>query len=315
MRATRALPILGRMDKEALQFDRIVGLIYDATQDGQGPDSVFDEISSEIAAMGAQVEPSHSFGLFLRTYLDTPKSRLEQAMDISGSSNPLPPAAQQLLLRLAPHLQRSSRLHERLRQLEQQQAIRHMELAHLPFGLVWIGSQRQAFATNKMAAEMLQAEAGLSLHDGYLQAWLQTDTEHLNAALHTALRKKDRKGHLIAIRRRHQTLPLLVSVIPATAPPDASGKAAESQYALVILQNPNESAIGLEHLQLVYGFTEAERALAEALINNETLESFSARASVTRNTLRSHLSRLFFKTGTSRQAELVRLLMLARPRT
>jgi DNA-binding CsgD family transcriptional regulator len=34
---------------------------------------------------------------------------------------------------------------------------------------------------------------------------------------------------------------------------------------------------------------------------------------VSRNTVRTHLAHLFAKTGTSRQAELVRLLMLARP--
>ena len=300
MRATSALPILGRMSNEALPFDHIVGLIYDAAHDGPGADSIYSAITNEIAAMGAQQEPSHSFGLFLRAWLHAPTIGLQQALDNAGVLRSLPPAAQMLLLRLAPHLQRSSMLRGRLQQLEQQQTMRHMELTNLPFGLLWIGPQSEVTATNTRATELLQMEGGLMLRNGRLQAWLQADTERLQTALHTALRPIDRKGQLIAIRRRQQTLPLLASVIPATTTPGAAGATPTGHLAMVILQTPDESAIGLEHLQQVYGFTGAERALAEALTNNETLASFGARAGVTRNTLRSHLSRLFFKTGTSR---------------
>ena len=53
---------------------------------------------------------------------------------------------------------------------------------------------------------------------------------------------------------------------------------------------------------------------AKALLNNDRLESHGERTAVRRSTLRSHLAHLFNKTGTCRQSELVRLLMLAQPR-
>ena len=111
-------------------------------------------------------------------------------------------------------------------------------------------------------------------------------------------------------------MPLLASVIPVTAPP-AGGQSAggcDDRFALIILQNPDEAAIGLAHLQCVYGFTAAECKLAEALLGNDTLESYAVRAAVSRSTLRSHLAHLFKKTGTCRQSELVRLLLHAQPR-
>ena len=135
----------------------------------------------------------------------------------------------------------------------------------------------------------------------------------LGLALHNALRAEERKGILLALRRRDQPVPLLASVIPVMAPPDGA-VGPGTRFALVILQNPDEAAIGLAHLQWVYGFTAAECKLAEALLANDTLESYGERTAVSRSTLRSHLAHLFKKTGTCRQSELVRLLMLAQPR-
>ncbi len=68
------------------------------------------------------------------------------------------------------------------------------------------------------------------------------------------------------------------------------------------------------HLQRVYGFTAAECKLAEALLANDTLDSYGERTGVSRSTLRSHLAHLFKKAGTCRQSELVRRLLLAQPR-
>ena len=209
-------------------------------------------------------------------------------------------------------MERSASMRQRMHKLEEQQAIRQLELDHLPFGLVWIGPDLRVITVNMRADNLLKAADGRGLRDGRLYTWLATDLERLELALHAAMRPVERKSRLLAIRRRAQTLPLLASVIPAVLPPDAT-PAPCGPLALVILQYPDETSFGLKHLQVVYGFTTAERALAEALLHNETVESFADSTGVSRNTVRSHLARLFTKTGTSRQAELVRLLMLARP--
>ena len=233
-----------------------------------------------------------------------------------------------LMRRLSPHLARSGRLRNRIQQLEARQTIQQIELAHLPFGLVWVGAGLQVVTQNARAVALLQEGSGICVRDNRLTAWVATDRERLDLALYNALRVDERKGILLALRRRDQPVPLLASVIPVIAPPGgAAGLAGPADpgvpgghcetgegFALVILQNPNEAAIGLAHLQLVYRFTASERKLAEALLRNETLESYADRTAVCRSTLRSHLAHLFKKTGTNRQSELVRLLMLAQPR-
>ena len=287
------------MNKEE-SFDRIVGLIYDTVNDTAhdtaGADAVMQAIRAELGEPDQPDQP------------DQPHH--------AGES---PGGAQSLMRRLAPHIERSGSLRRRIRQLELRQSVQQIELAHLPFGLVWVGAGLQVVTHNARAGVLLQADSGIWLENNRLTAWVTTDMERLGLALHNALRADERKGILLALRRRDRPVPLLASVIPVMGPPtgnlgsdgqDGGGE----RFALVILQNPDEAAIGLAHLQRVYGFTAAERKLAEALLNNDTLESYATRTALSRSTLRSHLAHLFKKTGTCRQSELVRLLMLAQPR-
>ncbi|MBY0398607.1 MAG: helix-turn-helix transcriptional regulator, partial [Thermoleophilia bacterium] len=63
-------------------------------------------------------------------------------------------------------------------------------------------------------------------------------------------------------------------------------------------------------LQDQFGFTPAEAALAVDILAGNDLAASATRRRITRNTARVHLRHLFEKTGTRRQAELVRLLLL-----
>jgi DNA-binding CsgD family transcriptional regulator len=63
-------------------------------------------------------------------------------------------------------------------------------------------------------------------------------------------------------------------------------------------------------LQDLFGFTPAELALATDILAGHDLAASAARRRITLHTARAHLRRLFEKTGTRRQAELMRLLLL-----
>ncbi len=63
-------------------------------------------------------------------------------------------------------------------------------------------------------------------------------------------------------------------------------------------------------LQL-YGLTRAESRLAARIAEGRSLEEAAAMLSITRQTARSYIKRILGKTGTKRQVELVRLLLLS----
>jgi DNA-binding CsgD family transcriptional regulator len=289
------------------RFDHIVGLIYDSAFYALDAFGTVDDL-----------HPFDPLGLPDENEARVPDAIVQAIREEQTVLEESFPEADSLWQRLSPHIARSGSLRNRLRRLHARHAIQQTEHAHLPFGMVWVDAGLNVVAQNDRASALLESGTGICVKDRRLSAWVAADMERLNLALGNALRAQDRQIELLALRRRDQPVPLLASVIPVMASPRGVAALAASggftgRFALVMLQNPGESPIGLAHLQLVYGFTNAERRLAEALLANDTLDSYAARTEVTRSTLRSHLARLFKKTGTKRQSELVRLLMLAQP--
>ena len=73
------------------------------------------------------------------------------------------------------------------------------------------------------------------------------------------------------------------------------------------MQRPQTSSAWLRE---AFGLTEAEITVAARLaVGTGGLKSIAASLGVSVSTIRTHLQRAFDKTGTHRQAELVRLLL------
>ena len=67
--------------------------------------------------------------------------------------------------------------------------------------------------------------------------------------------------------------------------------------------------IGMVGAGLAFGFTPAEAVFALEIIKGDGRQATADRLGITVGTARSHLSRIFDKTGVRHQAELVRLLL------
>jgi DNA-binding CsgD family transcriptional regulator len=64
-------------------------------------------------------------------------------------------------------------------------------------------------------------------------------------------------------------------------------------------------------LQNTYDLTASEVRVCSLLANNETVESVAEKLRISTNTARTHIKRIFSKTGSSRQSDLVKLIMNA----
>jgi DNA-binding CsgD family transcriptional regulator len=79
--------------------------------------------------------------------------------------------------------------------------------------------------------------------------------------------------------------------------------------AAIFVSDPeSEPATPATMLRTFYGFTPAETRLASELLKDRTVEESAQTLGISINTARTQLTRLFEKTGTRRQSELVRLL-------
>jgi DNA-binding CsgD family transcriptional regulator len=66
-----------------------------------------------------------------------------------------------------------------------------------------------------------------------------------------------------------------------------------------------------EILVKLYGFTRAEARLVVLLAQDRTLEDAATALGIARTTAKTHLQRVFEKTGTNRQPQVVRLALSA----
>lgn len=64
---------------------------------------------------------------------------------------------------------------------------------------------------------------------------------------------------------------------------------------------------------MLYGLTPAEARLALGLLQRDTPADYAERHQLSLATVKTHLRNLFAKTGTRRQADLMRLLSLPLP--
>ena len=64
-----------------------------------------------------------------------------------------------------------------------------------------------------------------------------------------------------------------------------------------------------ELLRMLYGLSDAEARVAALLVRAKSVKEVSEGLQVSLNTVRTHLKRIFEKTGTRRQAELVQLVL------
>lgn len=100
--------------------------------------------------------------------------------------------------------------------------------------------------------------------------------------------------------------PYVVSVRPLAGP---GGDPARSAIAAVFVRDPQaHNAAAIPTLREIFGLTEAEASLAQALQSGMTLADYAESRRLSANTVYTHLRRVREKTGASRMPELIRKL-------
>ena len=78
---------------------------------------------------------------------------------------------------------------------------------------------------------------------------------------------------------------------------------------LFITDPEAEAALDSRKLHELFGLTPAEVRLCIALVKGKSVEEYAREAGISSNTARTHVKRIYSKTGVRRQSELVRLLL------
>jgi DNA-binding CsgD family transcriptional regulator len=191
-----------------------------------------------------------------------------------------------------------------------------MALAMLPYGVITIDTGGSVCSTNPEAERILGARDGLTVRNRRLQAGVSVDAGGLEraiaAACATASGTSGAGGTLLRLRRPslRPAYQVLVAPVPARASAHLFGFEPRRVGAVIVISDsesgPRPAA---EALQRLFYLTPSQARLAAALAGGKRLAEYARDARVTEGTARQQLKDLFSRTGTRRQAELVRLLL------
>ena len=209
---------------------------------------------------------------------------------------------------LVPHLARAYRLHaDQAEKMALSEAINR-----LPMGVILLDSQGAKVLANESVEAITKLDDGFTLSDGVPQAARDEDDQLLQSLIREAILAKAEgirpDSNVMGVSRPsgRRAFPLMVTPLLSGLP---DGALHDAVVVLFISDLEASSLERSEALRALYSLTHAEIELVELLCDGLSLEEAAHRREVTMNTARSQLKQIFAKTNTSRQGELVRLVL------
>lgn len=172
------------------------------------------------------------------------------------------------------------------------------------FGLVLLDSDSVPWFANARAQRLLDAGDGIRRAGHAISASDFDDAVRLQTAIRHDNGSGDRFRVLLLHRARAR--PLIAVVTSLGSPPDPLGDPA---LALYMIDPDRDSRAMVDALCRAHGLTATEAALAAHLAEGATVEDAASRMHIQTQTARAYLKQVFAKTGTHRQAELVRSIL------
>jgi DNA-binding CsgD family transcriptional regulator/PAS domain-containing protein len=210
---------------------------------------------------------------------------------------------------LLPILRRSIALDRELRRLRTLGGALTVALDQAPYGALFLDRRGRLLHANRRGEHWLRRRDGLRLVNDRLQApdpQLQTQ---LDRALVLASQRQPAPQALPLPGRGGQ--PAARLVIFPLPPEDASNGLPGGAACMLLIHEPAGTPSQLsEWLVQQYQLSAGEARLAAALFVGQSLAAAAETLGISRNTAKSHLARVFDKTGARSQAALLKLLAL-----
>lgn len=221
------------------------------------------------------------------------------------------------LQKVMPHVQRAGQIGQML----ENTSVLASAFSHLPFGVLLVTGRHRLVTMNEAAEALLsRAASPVTLHKGYVASPDAQDTGRLHRLIEDCCPPSDGAipgpggTLLIPSNRERLNQPRLVLSVAPFPGARAYGLAVERCAVIVIRQLAGQPPQGFDsHVRALFDLTPAEARLAAALAAGRTLKDAALDAGITIKTGRTYLDRIFTKTRTHQQSELVALLKSTEP--
>jgi DNA-binding CsgD family transcriptional regulator len=217
---------------------------------------------------------------------------------------------------LATHLVLATRIHDRLHAVTRAREAGAALIERLPYALLWLDHRGRVLTMNAAAERVLARRDGLGLRCGALSALAPDAQARLDAAIGAAVAVATARGPgsagFVRIDRAGARPPYaaLVAPIPAQPREIVFGFERRAAVVAVALSDPDdERPFAADTLRTLFGLTPALARLAVAAAAGRTIREYAAETGLEVGTVRQQMKELMARTGTRRQAELVRRIV------
>jgi DNA-binding CsgD family transcriptional regulator len=208
----------------------------------------------------------------------------------------------QKLAQVYPHLHRAFDLHWQLKSAREQLSVFHRSLDSMDFGVSFFDTAGQLGFAN-IATKTIAARAD--------SAWAKPYFSSKQAA---PLAGRDALGSLLMAAATGEGGSTLLGggtmalALPVSAPTKNGAGDARAAVMLLLIDRQGRADGAVSFVIQAFGLSPAESRLLPLLIEGQTPTEIAQSLDLKLPTVRSQLSAIFAKTGTTRQQELIRLL-------
>ena len=219
------------------------------------------------------------------------------------------PQSLDLLQRLTPHLQRATEVTLKLAESEVFRIAALEALDSLREGVALADISARVLFANQTAEKMFAMADGIGVEGSRLHAASYAQTVALRRVIALSARREPivNAGGSLSLERPSGRRPLLVTIVPMRR--ETARYLVRPVAAIVFVADPEQEGDRSEpRLQALYGMTRTEAAVAGLISKGGGVKAAARKLGIAPSTARTHLHRIFDKTGTTGQAELAYLI-------
>ena len=218
----------------------------------------------------------------------------------------------QLLAHITPHLRRAIQIYAKLNRMTSERDVYAGAVSQLSVATMILDERGRLLTTNTVGRALLDQADGLSLRGQHLHIDGRDINKELQQALATII-KAQQSGETSLVRALRIPRPAGRSDLGLVIRPVPTSQWSEGQSspcAAIFISDPDlQESASRQILGELFDLTPAEANLATLLARGLSLAEVSTAQSISQHTARAQLKSIFAKTGVSRQAELVRLVL------
>jgi DNA-binding CsgD family transcriptional regulator len=215
-----------------------------------------------------------------------------------------------LLETIAPHLKRAAEIHQLLALERGAKESLGAGVAAAGFAVFLLAKDCRVLFANAKAEDLVRCGKGLRYEHGRLAAKNSALTQRLRALAREAARPADADGDVggtLELPCDEGRPPLAAHVFPLAADRAVFIFDIDRPSVAVFVVDPSTNlGAQVQRFGAKFGLTPAETRVAGEIIGGSGLLAAATRLNITEATARGHAKRIFGKTGTTRQTELIR---------